>query len=39
MVRDAARPASRAQSAFWDYAFSAESEAVRLRPSRVPGPE
>jgi DNA-binding transcriptional LysR family regulator len=38
MARDVARPASRAQSAFWDYAFSPESEAVRRRPSLIPGP-
>jgi DNA-binding transcriptional LysR family regulator len=38
MVRDVARPASRAQSAFWDHAFSEESEVVRRRPSLVPGP-
>lgn len=38
MVRDAGRSASRAQAAFWDYAFSPEAEAVRRRPSLVPEP-
>jgi DNA-binding transcriptional LysR family regulator len=33
MARDVSRPASRVQSAFWDYSFSPENEELRRRPA------
>jgi DNA-binding transcriptional LysR family regulator len=35
MARYTGRPATRAQSAFWELAFSPESEAIRQLPNRV----
>ena len=33
MARDVSRPASRAQAAFWDYAFAPENDELRERIS------
>jgi DNA-binding transcriptional LysR family regulator len=36
MARATDRPATRAQSAFWEYAFSPDNDEVRRRPARLP---
>lgn len=36
MARDTDRPATRAQAAYWEFAFSPENEEIRKLPSRLP---
>jgi DNA-binding transcriptional LysR family regulator len=35
MIRNPQRPATRAQTAFWDYAFAPENEAIRELPGLI----